>query len=92
MQALERPSDAHAAALHATALAEFVQSSIRSFGEFLQEERFLVHTDDALPTTPMRQGFDGARFASLAQQVLQPSFRYLKAFGKLRLGSFLGNI
>jgi len=52
----------------------------------------LVETDDALPTTPMGQGLDGTRFAQSAQQVLQPSFGNLEAFGKIRLGSFLRKI
>lgn len=69
-----------------------VQTGIGRFGEGLQQDPILVETDDALPTTPMGQGLDGTRFAQSAQQVLQPSFGNLEAFGKIRLGSFLRKI
>ena len=92
MQAPECPRDAHVAATHIAAFAEFVQAGIWSFGERLQQEGFLVQTNDPLPTTPMGQRRDAAGIALLAQQVLEPSFRDLEAFGDVRLGAFLGPI
>jgi hypothetical protein len=89
---LQRPRDAHAAARDPATLDQFVQTGVGRFGNRLEQQRFCVAADDALPAAATRQRLDGTGFAPSPQQIVQPSFRNLESLGEFSLRSLVGEI